>query len=766
MKGKKGLGFLESHFAEKKKEYMKWEVYMRVFTGLVLIFTAPYCAGLTDPQDVMAINNLYVSLGYPPLQGWLLVGGDPCVDLWQGVECVFSNITAIKLSNANLGGVLGDSLQFFGSVIEIDLSNNHIGGSIPSALPVTLRILSLSANNLTGSIPPSLSTLTQLLDLSLHNNNLSGGIPDAFRQLNVLTNLDLSTNNLSGQLPPSLGNLSSLTTLHLQDNKLSGFLDVLQALPLQDLDITNNVFSGPIPAKLLTIPTFRKDGNPFNTTPILPPQAAPPQSVAWAPSPGGRLWRHMNGPSSSRTATSEEARKFFTSKTITWISVAGVSVVIALLLCLLLSRCCRAKKKDENSKKHYIDAHEDSSVRPKYGESALQQSNQMETAVPNEAIVKPLDRNGLNKRRMGTIPKLHDEHAIDMRRIDENSVYKRDHETDMTDMNEEILPPPPPPAPLPVHKAILNPVTTSRRPVNSINSSAAKAFTVAALQQHTNSFSQENFIGAGVLGSVYRAELPDGKVLAVKKLENTAFRQQSDEDFFELVSNISKLRHPNVVELVGYCSEHGQRLLVYEYCINGSLHDALHIDDEIHQKLSWNGRIRVALGAARALEYLHEVCQPPVVHRNFKSANLLLDEKLEIHVSDCGLAPVLSSASVSQMSGSLLNAYGYGAPEFDSGTYTYQSDVYSFGVVLLELLTGRKSYDRSQPRGEQYLVRWAVPKLHDIDSLSRMVDPSLHGAYPKKSLSRFADIISSCLQREPEFRPPISEIVQELLQMI
>lgn len=87
----------------------------------------------------------------------------------------------------------------------------------------------------------------------------------------------------------------------------------------------------------------------------------------------------MNGPSSSRTATSEEARKFFTSKTITWISVAGVSVVIALLLCLLLSRCCRAKKKDENSKKHYIDAHEDSSVRPKYGESALQQSNQMET---------------------------------------------------------------------------------------------------------------------------------------------------------------------------------------------------------------------------------------------------------------------------------------------------------------------------------------------------------------------------------------------------
>lgn len=124
--------------------------------------------------------------------------------------------------------------------------------------------------------------------------------------------------------------------------------------------------------------------------------------------------------------------------------------------------------------------------------------------------MKPLDRNGLNKRRLGTIRKLQDEQAIDMRRIDENSMYKRDHEIDMTDMDEEILPPPPPP--FPVHKAIVNPVSTSRHPVKSVNSNSAKVFTVATLQQYTNSFSQENYIGAGMLGSVYRAELPDRKV--------------------------------------------------------------------------------------------------------------------------------------------------------------------------------------------------------------------------------------------------------------
>lgn len=264
-----------------------------------------------------------------------------------------------------------------------------------------------------------------------------------------------------------------------------------------------------------------------------------------------------------------------------------------------------------------------------------------------------------------------------------------------------------------------------------------------------------------MLGTVYRAELPTGKLLAVKKLDAAVSRKQSNEDFLELVSIVSKLQHPNVVELVGYCAEHGQQLLVYEYCKTGTLHEALHLDDQIHKKLSWNTRIRLALGAARALEYLHEVCQPAIVHKNFKSANILLDDKLVVQVSDCGLAPLISASYMSQMSGC-----GYGASEVELGSYTSKSDVFSFGVVMLEILTGRKSHDRSRPRGEQYLVRWAIPQLHDIEALSRMVDPSLNGAYPSKSLSRFADIISLCLQPEPEFRPPMSEIVQNLIQMI
>lgn len=268
-----------------------------------------------------------------------------------------------------------------------------------------------------------------------------------------------------------------------------------------------------------------------------------------------------------------------------------------------------------------------------------------------------------------------------------------------------------------------------------------------------------------MLGTVYRAQLPGGKLLAVKKLDKKICNQQKDDEFFDLVNSIDEIRHANVVELRGYCAEHGERLLIYEYCSDGTLHDALHSDDEFKKKLSWSARVRMALGAARALQYLHEVCRPPVVHRNFKSANVLLDDELTVRVSDCGLAPLISRASVSQLSGR-LSAYGCEAPEHESGIYTLKSDVYSFGAVMLELLTGRKSYDSKRNRGEKLLVRWAIHQLHDIDALSRMVDPSLNGEYPAKSLSHFADIISRCVQDEPEFRPQMSEVVDDLIDMI
>ncbi|XP_059639130.1 protein STRUBBELIG-RECEPTOR FAMILY 1-like [Cornus florida] len=356
--------------------------------------------------------------------------------------------------------------------------------------------------------------------------------------------------------------------------------------------------------------------------------------------------------------------------------------------------------------------------KPRRNESLLRPYNHT-GEVSKEAVLRPPAGYGKSSLRL----KPDDEWDIGLKGVATSSMRKEDHVIDMMGNNANVLPPPSPSPPITLKNS-----TKSLNPV--------KSFTIAFLQQYTNSFSQENLIGGGMIGTVYRAELPGGKLLAVKKLDTAASRQLSDEDFLELVSGISKLRHANV-ELMGYCAEHGQRLLVYSYCNNGTLHEALHMDDEVHKKTF--------------MEYSYPLgtwsCKGPRVAWDFKSANILLDDELAVHVSDCGLAPLITSNSASQLQG-----HGYGTPELECGNYNYQSDNYSFGVVMLELLTGRKSYDSSRPRGEQFLVRWAIPQLHDINALSRMVDPSLNGLYPSKSFSRFTDIISLCVQAEPEFR--------------
>uniref|UniRef100_A0A7N0V1F8 Protein kinase domain-containing protein n=1 Tax=Kalanchoe fedtschenkoi TaxID=63787 RepID=A0A7N0V1F8_KALFE len=726
--------------------------------ALVLGLSLACCHGDTDQRDVFAINSLYVALGTPSLPGWQAQDGDPCGAGWQGVGCVFSNITELKLPGANLGGELGDNLGFFSSIISIDLSGNHIGGLIPENLPATIRNFFLSGNQFTGPIPNGLASLSQLTDLSLDGNHLSGQIPDAFEPLGLLVNLNLGDNNLSGPLPPSMGKLPSLVTFNMQNNQITGTLDVLQDLPsLANLNVENNLLSGPVPPRLLTLPNFRNAGNPFNTTIIPSPPAPPtispsPAPTSPDPSPGGDVpvpSRRSPGKPKQDTNAPPSKTTFFTAKRVIWIALAGLGifVVIAVVMCVFMSKSCKKLQPVERlGKPPHSSPPNNAGGGIKYKESLLQQKNQSEQAPKTLLVGKEMHQRMDQKNEMDlekglpAAPVRTENHAVPRTGID------------MKHPKQSLVPAPPD-----LQSRVV--MSSKKDFILSVT-----CFTVAELQQYTRSFSQGNLIGRGTIGSVYRAKLPEGKVLAVKKLSNAA-TTKIDDEFLDLVSGISKLKHPNVVELVGYCAEYSQYLLAFEYYRNGTLYDALNLDDEIHSKLSWNLRIMIALGAAKALEYLHETCQPPIIHRNFKSANLLLDDKLIVSVSDCGLSSVMSQETQNQLSVN-LSANGYGAPELETGSYTLQSDIYSFGVVMLELLTARKPYDRSRPRGEQFLVSWAISQLHDIDSLSRMVDPSLKGAYPSKSLSRFADIISLCLQPEPEFRPPMSEIVQNIMLLV
>ncbi|PWA66712.1 leucine-rich repeat protein kinase family protein [Artemisia annua] len=695
---------------------------------------------LMQEIEILAINSLYAALGYPPLPGWLVAGGDPCAEGWQGVQCVNSNITGIILNGANLGGELGENLGTFASIIQIDLGNNHIGGPIPSNLPLTIKILTLSGNQLTGTIPDSISLLGQMTDFNLNNNHLTGVIPDSFQQLTPLTTMDLSANNLSGPLPPSMARLSSMTTLHLQDNHLTGLLDVLQDLPLIALDVGNNLFSGPIPPRLLTMPNFRSAGNPFNTTIIpSPPLSSPsPSSIGALPpdiGPGIQVFGH-----SPPEPLHSSGNKSLVKNKLVWVGMGGFLflVVLASGLCFFMSKRRKEKStgkvsKDGKAKNFVLNI----STPTEHRENDTKNKDTLAGSSTKGEKIEMISKKSKNK----------EDHVIDMTKVNASS------------FPTPLLPPQPSPLERVVVKPLVAPPTTSRRTLKKVDS--IKFFSIASLQEYTDSFSQENLVGSGMLATVYKAELPNGKQLAIKKLDDATSQKWNEERFIELVSNVSKLRNENIVALEGYCLEHGQRLFVYEYCENGTLHEALHLNDEMHEKLSWNSRVHVALQIAKALEYLHEVCQPPVVHHNLKSTNILFDNELNARVSDCGLAPLLPSSNISQ-----LQSSGYGAPELELGSYTYQSDVYSFGVIMLELITGRKAFDSSKPRGEQYLVRWANSRLHDIEELSGMVDPSIRAAISSKALSRFADIISLCVQPEPEFRPPMSEIVQSLLHMI
>nr|AMY26622.1 leucine-rich repeat receptor-like protein kinase-protein kinase [Linum usitatissimum] len=298
---------------------------------------------------------------------------------------------------------------------------------------------------------------------------------------------------------------------------------------------------------------------------------------------------------------------------------------------------------------------------------------------------------------------------------------------------------------------------------------SARVYTVAELQYATNSFSEDHLLGEGSLGSVYRAEFPDGQVLAVKTINTVPMSFDEEELLMEVIWTVSRLRHPNLVALLGYCVEHGQHLLVYEHVRSLPLDELLH--SQRYKPLPWTARLNIALGVARLLEYLHCTFSPPVAHGNVKAANVLFDEDLIPRVCDSGLAILrtLTCNSVKVKAAEMaLEETGYIAPEHgEPGNDSTKGDVFAFGVLLLELLTGRKPFDGLRPRKEQYLVKWASRRLHDSEGLVQMVDPCINRrSLSLKSLSGFADIVSLCTQAEMIFRPSMSEIADLLSHLV
>ncbi|XP_044373429.1 probable protein kinase At2g41970 [Triticum aestivum] len=296
------------------------------------------------------------------------------------------------------------------------------------------------------------------------------------------------------------------------------------------------------------------------------------------------------------------------------------------------------------------------------------------------------------------------------------------------------------------------------------------AVTLAELNRLTGNFGARSLVGEGSYGRVYRAKLVTGETVAVKMFDNGG-SGQSEAEFCAQLSVVSRLKCDHFTQLLGYCLELNNRIVLYEFATNGSLYDILHGKKGVQgaepgPALTWAQRARVALGAARGLEYLHEKVQPSVIHRDVRSSNVLVFDGHEGKIADFNLTNQSADTAARLHSTKVLGTFGYHAPEYAmTGQLTHKSDVYSFGVVLLELLTGRKPVDHTMPKGQQSLVTWATPRLSE-DKVKQCIDPKLNNDYPPKAVAKLAAVAALCVQYEADFRPNMTIVVKALQPLV
>lgn len=284
----------------------------------------------------------------------------------------------------------------------------------------------------------------------------------------------------------------------------------------------------------------------------------------------------------------------------------------------------------------------------------------------------------------------------------------------------------------------------------------------ASLEAATGNFSESNVLGIGGYGCVYKANFDGGCVAAVKRLGREG--QECGKEFENELDLLQRIQHLNIVSLVGFCIHEENRFIVYELMVNGSLETQLHGPSH-GSALSWHIRMKIALDTARGLEYLHEHCNPPVIHRDLKSSNILLDSDFNAKISDFGLA--VASGNHSKGNLKLSGTLGYVAPEYLlDGKLTEKSDVYAFGVVLLELLLGRRPVEKMAPSQCQSIVTWAMPQLIDRAKLPTIIDSVIRNTMDLKHLYQVAAVAVLCVQPEPSYRPLITDVLHSLTPLV
>ncbi|RDX83955.1 putative leucine-rich repeat receptor-like protein kinase, partial [Mucuna pruriens] len=659
-------------------------------------------------------------------------------------------------------------------LIHILFDGNKLSGTIPSTIVLvqTVEVLRLDRNFLTGEVPSNLNNLTNVNELNLAHNNFTGPLPD-LTGMDTLNYVDLSNNSFDpSEAPTWFTTLESLTTLKLRNNALNNTLNMgdnicpqLQLVDLQDNEISSVTLSSQYKNTLILI------GNPVCDTGTalsntnycqLQQQAKQPYSTSLANCGGKSCPPDQKlSPQSCECAYPYEGMMYFRGPSFRELSnVTNFhSLEMSLWVKLGLTPGSVSLQNPFFNSDDYLQVQ--LALFPPIGQyfnrSEVQRigfefSNQTykppKEFGPYYFIAFPYPFPGSHKGASlskGVIVGI----AIGCTFLVLSLIGLAVYAILQKKRAERAIG---------LSRPFASWAPSGKDSGGAPQLKGARWFAYDELKKCTNNFSESNEIGFGGYGKVYKGILPDGKMVAIKRAQQGSM--QGGLEFKTEIELLSRVHHKNLVGLVGFCFEQGEQMLVYEYMPNGTLRESLLGRSEIH--LDWKRRLRIALGSARGLAYLHELANPPIIHRDVKSTNILLDENLTAKVADFGLSKLVSDSEKGHVSTQVKGTLGYLDPEYYmTQQLTEKSDVYSFGVVMLELITSRQPIEKGK-----YIVREVRTLMNKNDEehygLRELMDPVVRSTPNLIGFGRFLELALQCVEESAADRPTMSEVVKAL----
>ncbi|KAF8408279.1 hypothetical protein HHK36_007428 [Tetracentron sinense] len=622
------------------------------------------------------------------------------------------NLNKLLLLSNNLSGGIPPEIGKCASLIRLRANDNKITGSIPPEIGNmrNLNFLDLGSNHLTGILPPEISGCRNLTFLDLHSNAITGNLPEIFNKLVSLQFVDLSHNLIEGTLSPSLGSLSSLTKLVLGKNRISGPIPSQIGLctKLQLLDLSGNELSGQIPASVGKIPALEIALN--------------------------LSWNQLSGEIPAEFSRLDKLGILDLSHN----QISGDLQLLAELQNLVVLNVSYNK----------FSGHvPDTSFFTKLPLSDL--AGNPSLCFTGSHCAADTRRGGARhaaaSARIAMVVLLCAACALLLAAIyivlqgrKRNLRFGGAHESDIDGDDDMELGPP-------------WEVTLFQKLELSIADVA-------------NCLTAGNVIGKGRSGVVYRANIPSGSTIAVKRFRSS--ENFSASAFSSEIATLARIRHRNIVRLLGWAANRKTKLLFYDYLPNGALGTLLH--DGCAGMVEWETRFKIALGVAEGLAYLHHDCVPSILHRDVKAHNILLGDQYEACLADFGLARLAEDENGSfSTNPQFAGSYGYIAPEYACMIkITEKSDVYSYGVVLLEIITGKKPVDPIFPDG-QHVVQWVRDLLKSKKDPVEILDPRLQGR-PDSEIQEMLQALGIsllCTSNRAEDRPTMKDVAALLREI-